>query len=135
MGEEIRGGAGWIPWEEGRDSCSPPGAPAPGSDFNPGGGFGRLGQRRGLCIGRRACSELGESRYLRSSGAKALNRRASGLFAPSRKAFHQGATCPRAAEYRSPETASPRPPEGRARPLLLLLLLLAAAGGDWRSPG
>lgn len=68
-------------------------------------------------------------------GAKALNRRPSGLFAPSRKAFHQGATCPRAAEYRSPETASPRPPEGRARPLLLLLLPLAAAGGDWRSPG
>ena len=34
MGEEIRG-AGWVPWEEGGESCSPLGAPAPRLRFQP----------------------------------------------------------------------------------------------------
>lgn len=33
-GDRRGPGARWIPWEEGGESCSPPGARAPGSDFN-----------------------------------------------------------------------------------------------------
>lgn len=52
-------------------------------------------------------------------GARALNSQPSRFSALGRTALHQGATYPRAADSCSAETASPRPPGGRTRPLAL----------------
>lgn len=34
-GDRMSPEPGWIPWEEGGESCSPPGAPAPRLRFQP----------------------------------------------------------------------------------------------------
>lgn len=68
IGEKIRGGTEWIPWEEGGEFCSQPGAPAPRSDFNPGYvlcGLGEGRESKGAHAGRRACTELAQGGLLR----------------------------------------------------------------------
>lgn len=68
IGEKIRGGTEWIPWEEGGEFCSQPGAPAPRSDFNPGYvlcGLGEGRESKGAHAGRRACTQLAQGGLLR----------------------------------------------------------------------
>lgn len=132
-GDQRSPGARWIPWEEGGESCSPPGAPAPGSDFNSGrfcGSLSRLARGGGEgSAHRQEGVHRASGERLPTPGARALTRRPSGLSAPGRTALHQGATCLRAPESCARETTSPRPPGGRAHLCCLRWRPRAGIGG------
>lgn len=133
MREESRGARelGGSPGRRRGGVLLPPGAPAPGSDFNSAAGWRREGRRERTPEGGRAEPAGAAPATPGARGPAATRRpRASPL---GRTALRQGATCPRArpapAKLQVPGRPGSRPPP---RPPLSPS---AAAGGDWRSPG